>query len=154
VSPIRSAMTDMQRELLRRKREIVDREPNGRFRPGNNGGRPRGMPNRINRTLRECVLLAGEIVGSDGRGRDGLLGYLTKVARHDPKTYCGLLGRLMPIDLHTRTEAAEPVFRTIEEVDADMQARGLTPDRLVEMAENMAERARERARKDGDGSLN
>ena len=96
--------------------------------------------------------MAGEIVGSDGKGRDGLLGYLTRIARRDPKTYCGLLGRLLPVDLHTRTEEAEPVHRTIEEVDADMRARGLTPDRMVEMAANMEER--ERTKKNGGGSLN
>ena len=92
----------MQRELRRgRKREILDREPEGRFRPNNTGGGPPGTPNKVSRTLRECVLMAGEIVGSDGKGRDGLLDYLVRIARRDPKTFCGLLGRLLPVDLRS-----------------------------------------------------
>ena len=43
------------------------------------------LQGQAHRDLKECVLMAGEIVGSDGKGRDGLLGYLTMIARRDPR---------------------------------------------------------------------
>ena len=95
--------------------------------------------------------MAGEIVGSDGKGRDGLLGYLTRIARRDPKTYCGLLGRLLPVDLRSTAKEPEKVFRSIEEEDADLRER-LDARLITELAANMAER--ERARKNGGGWLN
>ena len=50
----------MDRELLRKPRRVIpEREPDGRFKPGHSGGRTPGQPNRINRTLRECILMAG-----------------------------------------------------------------------------------------------
>ena len=55
----------MERAILRTC-EPPHRDPSGRFVTGNSG-RPRG-PNRINRTLREAIVLAAEELGSDGRG--------------------------------------------------------------------------------------
>ena len=62
------------------------------------------MRHSLERTLRECVLMGGEIVGSDGNGKDGLTGYLTNIARTDPRAYLALLGRLVPLQLHSTTE--------------------------------------------------
>ena len=141
----------MQRELPRgRKREILDRESDGRFRPNNTGGRPPGTPNKVSRTLRECVLMAGEIVGSDGKGRDGLLDYLVRIARRDPKTFCGLLGRLLPVDLHTKAEEPERTFRTIEEVRAEMLQRGMSADYV----DHLADIIDDPSKANGGGSLN
>ena len=96
--------------------------------------------------------MAGEIVGSDGKGRDGLLGYLTMIARRDPKTYCGLLGRLMPIDVHSTTQ--QPVtYRTSEEVMEEPAQRGIGAGMMEILAERMAERERAEAN-GGNGSLN
>ena len=134
-------------------RREIERDQQGKFLPGS-GGRPPGSKDKLTRTLKECVLMAGEIVGSDGKGRDGLLGYLTMIARRDPKTYCGLLGRLMPIDVQSTTQ--QPVtYRTSEEVLDELAARGIG----VGMMEAIAERARERERAKangggGNGTLN
>ena len=44
--------------------------------PGPGPGRPRGVPNRINRDLKEAYLLAANLAG----GKEGLVGYLKKQA--------------------------------------------------------------------------
>ncbi len=51
------------------------------------GGRQKGQPNKTTRVLKEAILLAAEQVGEDGRGKDGLLGYLKRVARRDTKSF-------------------------------------------------------------------
>ena len=73
-------------------------KPKTRPRPPRAGmGRPAGAKNKVTTTLKEAILLAAEQVGEDGQGRDGLTGYLRSVAIAEPKAFCGLLGRVLPI---------------------------------------------------------
>ena len=53
------------------------------FQPGHEryGGRKPGQIGRHARLLKELILMAAELEGSDGEGRDGLLGYLRKIAQ-------------------------------------------------------------------------
>ena len=64
------------------------------------GGRKKGVPNKLTTILKDAILLAAEQVGEDGRGKDGLVGYLRKIARTQPKTYAALLGRLLPYQIN------------------------------------------------------
>ena len=127
----------MERALLRTC-EPPHRDPSGRFVTGNSG-RPRG-PNRINRTLREAIVIAAEQHGEDGHGRGALTGFLRMLLRKDLKSFVGLLGKCIPIDLHAKTEKPERTFRTSEEVAAELEARGIDADYLHHMAVNMAAR--------------
>jgi hypothetical protein len=73
---------------------------------GSGAGRRVGQKDRVSIALKEAILLAGETVGdeladaaeSDGHP-DGLMGYLTMVARTDPKTFCGLLRAVLPTQI-------------------------------------------------------
>lgn len=69
-------------------------------RPPNAGkGRKKGVPNKATSTLKDAILRAGELSGQDQKGKNGLIGYLQRVADDDPKAFCGLLGRVLPLQV-------------------------------------------------------
>jgi len=73
--------------------------------------------------------MAAELEG----GREGLLGYLRKVARKDYKTFCALLGRVLPLEVHgsvQATIAASQPYETLEEAQAACRELGL-PDKVI-----------------------
>ena len=54
-------------------------------------GRPKGSRNKINRTLKEMIL--GALKAKNGQR------YLEKVAENDPRTFCMLLARVLPLTI-------------------------------------------------------
>lgn len=74
----------------------------GGARPG--AGRKKGVPNKINADLKEMIL--GALNALDGQK------YLERVAREDPRTFCALLGRVLPMTVAGDPNA--PVKLTIE----------------------------------------
>lgn len=62
-------------------------------------GRPKGSANKTTTSLKEAILSAAAEHGEDDMGKDGLTGYLRKVAREDVKAFAGLLGRVLPLDV-------------------------------------------------------
>ena len=52
-------------------------------------GRKKGVPNKITRDLREAILEAFSALGG--------VEYLKRVAITDPKSFCALLGKLVPV---------------------------------------------------------
>jgi hypothetical protein len=67
-------------------------------------GRPKGATGRVNRSLREALLVASETVGdkvweSGATKNRGVAGYLEFLAMADPKAFAGLLGRVIPLQI-------------------------------------------------------
>ena len=62
-------------------------------------GRKKGVPNKTTALLKEAILRAAEQSGYDQRGRDGLIGYLRRVADEDVKAFSGLLGKVLPLQV-------------------------------------------------------
>jgi hypothetical protein len=102
------------------------RTADGRILPPRAGmGRPPGVPNKTNQALKEAILLAAERVGDemadkaaeDGREHPGgLMGYLVMVATTDVKSFCSLLGRVLPLQVTGENGGAlEVTFRTVYE---------------------------------------
>lgn len=58
------------------------------------GGRKKGTPNKFTADLKRAILEACE--ASD---KGGTVGYLKKVAKNDPRTFCGLLGKVLPMTI-------------------------------------------------------
>jgi hypothetical protein len=54
-------------------------------------GRPKGSLNKINRSLKEMIL--GALKAKNGQR------YLEKIAENDPKTFCMLLARVLPLTI-------------------------------------------------------
>jgi len=65
--------------------------------PAAGRGRQKGELNKLTRTLKEAILAAFDEVG----GRD----YLVAVAKDDPKTFCGLLARVLPLQVDAEMTA-------------------------------------------------
>jgi hypothetical protein len=85
--------------------------------------------NRATKMLKEAILLAAELEGSDGEGKDELVGFLRKVAKEDRRSFVMLLGRVLPLQAESRTDMrAEAPYRTVEEVRHEMEERGITLD--------------------------
>lgn len=96
------------------------------------GGRKAGVPNRTTTVLREAVILAAQAVGNDGVGKDGLVGYLMKVANKNMASFCSLLGRVMPLQVETKEHTTAPVvYKSLEEVRAELRRRGLPIDGIL-----------------------
>ena len=59
-------------------------------------GRKRGVPNKLTAHIREAVENAFSAVG----GED----YLVKVAKEDPRTFCTLLGKILPTQVDAQVD--------------------------------------------------
>lgn len=64
----------------------------GGARPG--AGRKPGIPNAINRQLKETILEALE-----KSHPDGAIGYLTEQAKVNPNAFMGLIGKVLPLQI-------------------------------------------------------
>jgi hypothetical protein len=80
--------------------ESRERKP-GTFQPGHKPATTRqpGVHNRLTRDLKRGIIDAAERYGSDGKGKDGLTGYLFHLAGKHPKAFAGLLGKILPMQV-------------------------------------------------------
>jgi len=97
--------------------------------PAAGAGRRKGSVNKVTLALKEAILLAAEEVGDDmadaaaEKGEDrpgGLMGYLKMVAATDVKSFCALLGKVLPMQITGAGGGAlEVTFRTVYEGDKE-----------------------------------
>ncbi len=62
-----------------------------KFQPGQSGntkGRPKGSPNKITASVKEAIMAAFDNAGG--------VEYLEGIAKSDPRTFCALLGKILP----------------------------------------------------------
>jgi hypothetical protein len=102
-------------------------------RPHGVGGSRKGRPNKITKLVREAIVEAAALVGEDGDGRGGLVGYLKLLAVTEPRAMAALLGRILPLQVNADVEVRET--RTIEEVAAELERRGVPVGSLYGRAE-------------------
>jgi hypothetical protein len=92
----------------------------GSFEPGHKkrGGRKKGSRNVISPEHKRALLEAAHRVGSDGNGRDGIVGYFTWVAARDPTFfYVDLWSRLLESQIHEEAMSAAAPGTTNEPGD-------------------------------------
>jgi hypothetical protein len=73
-------------------------------------------------SLLEAVLLAAEQVGEDNHGRDGLVGYLVRLARIEPIFFATLLARV-PLHAIVGEKESEPILMEINVFDKALKDR-------------------------------
>ena len=113
--------------------KTVDRNPGTRIKT------PKMLP--------EATLFVAELIGEDGKGRGGLAGFLTRMAKKNPQSFAALLSRVPP-----RTALAtvpKQVPRTVKEIQAELRQRGQSPETLRAMARRWEEDEARDADSDG-----
>lgn len=89
--------------------------PGGGSKPGERrGGRKKGTPNKFNASVKAAIIEAFERAG----GAD----YLLTIAHDDPKTFCALLGRVLPMQVTGEDGGAIKSVITVEYVNADQDS--------------------------------
>lgn len=110
------------------------RRSNGQFkkgvRPGK--GRARGQRNRTTTMLKDAILQAATLVGQDGKGKDGLVGYLKMLAVKEKSVYARLLEKVLPLQLNVTDNTVRTY--TVEEAAERLRERGLPVPGLLQIA--------------------
>jgi hypothetical protein len=79
--------------------------------PGPGPGRPKGVPNKVNRDLKEAYLIAANLAG----GKEGLIGYLKAQAMKDnPSPFMTGLSRPLPVTEEVKADVKHTVTVTFE----------------------------------------
>ena len=87
------------------------------------GGRLKGVPNKLTTSLKELILRALDEVGG--------LKYLCKVAADDPRTFCNLVGRVLPLDVNMDMSDRLAIF--LSRVDGSSRhLPALPPPEIIE----------------------
>jgi len=110
---------------------------------GQNGkpsGHAKEEPNKTTRVLKDAILVAAETVGLDGKGKDGLPGYLTRIALVNPAAMCSLLAKVLTLQVHDKPERAQrEVYETYEQVAARLRESGIPLKEMGRMLMSIAE---------------
>jgi hypothetical protein len=84
-------------------------------------------------TVAEAILFVATQHGEDGKGKDGLVGYLSRIARTHPRSFAALLGRVLTCQ-STLADEVPPdiVYKTAEEIGEELRKRGVEPKTIYE----------------------
>lgn len=127
---------------MEKRMQKKNRRGNPAFGPGHvkMGGRVKGTPNKVPTMLKEAITKAAAMVGSDGKGKDGVEGYLSWLAKRHPQVFGRLMEKLLPFQLTGKDGGPVMLaYKTKKELAQRFKERGLpTPQSLMESATNDA----------------
>jgi hypothetical protein len=66
-------------------------------------------------------MFAAEDVGEDGNGKDGLQGYLRRLALMEPQAFTSLLRRILPQQVHASVDPQSALGQILEGARARLQ---------------------------------
>ncbi|RPH72747.1 MAG: hypothetical protein EHM78_02255 [Myxococcaceae bacterium] len=97
----------------------------------------KGIPNKNGRIVQELVIDAMHKSGSDGKGKDGAIGYLVWLSRKKPDIFGPLVGKIIPKQVDATITAAAvgadggPKM-TAAQLRQQLLDRGYRPPTLIE----------------------
>ena len=143
----------MRGSALGRARAACQRP--GSFQVGHRklGGRKRGTPNKRTREYREALIEVANQIGSDGKGKEGLIGYLQVIAIYHPEVFVRMLvgamirsgGASEPDEPEPDEPEPEKRYLTIEEAKADLRKVGYSEEKVKLILEECQKKGRLRA---------
>ncbi len=77
------------------------------------GGRKKGTSNKTTTTVKEAIMNAFDKLGGEK--------YLVEIAKQDHKTFCSLLGRVLPKEISASIET-DLFLMTREELEAELDS--------------------------------
>lgn len=109
--------------------------------------RGRRGPDRMTRDLKQGIVDAAAAIGSNGKGKEGLVGYLKMLAKDYPKQYVSLLARVIPLQLSGDLErfigavnvVTVPVDRYLSSEDIQRLNKPLGDDSVIDVEPNADE---------------
>ena len=112
------------------------------------GGRVAGKLPAMPRLLKDCILLAAELEGSDGQGKDELVGFLRRLINEDIRAFAALLGRILPLQMETRNDThVDVVYDTVEDLRAALEEQGISLEAMRQIMtrpmQNLIDRAQD-----------
>ena len=131
--------------LIKKPQKTVKRDEMGRFdrRAGRIGqglagpGRPKGRLNKTTTQLKEAILGALEAAG----GKEGSVGYLTRLAVENSSAFASLLGKVLPTTLSASDSDGGPATISFERVivmpDGHRHIEGKTPLQIEHQASHV-----------------
>jgi hypothetical protein len=126
----RTRNTDDSKTLASRLRRGASphnsREAGARFEKGHakRGGRKKGVPNKLSRDLKEAIIEAAIASGYDTKGKDGLTGYLKRMADYEVQIFGGMLRAMIPLQVNATLHQPK-TFKSPDEIKAALKERGI-----------------------------
>jgi hypothetical protein len=87
-------------------------------------GRVPGQANKVTVLLRDAIPEALSRLGSDGKGKDGLIGWLMKQGQREPVAMMKLLDKLLPMQIQASGQV-QHTYGSLEEITERFKSRGL-----------------------------
>ena len=82
------------------------------------------------------ILAAFTELGADGRGKEGLKGFIKKIGREDLKSSAMLLRAVLPMQVNASINTSVNVkYKTLEEVTEEARKLGLPERRVFELTD-------------------
>lgn len=97
----------------------------------NPNGRPVGSQNKTTKLLKHAIITAAERIGLDGKGKEGLIGYLSRLALGEPKAFAMLLGKVLPLQITGADD--KPLIPEATETMSIQELTGIYMDHLAKM---------------------
>ncbi|MBR0847189.1 hypothetical protein JQ543_05460 [Bradyrhizobium diazoefficiens] len=112
----------------------VKRQSQGLFAVGHRkvGGRRKGTPNKATADIKACFIEAARNIGSDGKGKGGVRGFIEKTGRANPEALMLALSRFVPPPLKQDADVSSVVVVNVGAVPANKYLHASDVAKMIE----------------------